>query len=709
MKRVLSALLCLSALLICIEMCSCTKHNTDYVGRREEGCYGYKSVFFDIPVVDECKVLRANVFLDDEYYCIPVLYSNNENHTLITKVYTVSLQGDLVNLLELEGDMVLNGKVGDNYGWFSYNDNAAYIIDKNGRAVDKIEPGFQSYGCCFTTDGLWFYNTNEYKFFPIGKNKGIEIEANIRMVDGEQPVIELNGDYYIVEDLVTYTKYYKVNLKTGAIDNVCSSYDFEIPTYLINGRYYIANRAIYALDLEKKDVYQIGNLNDIDTRPPLKVQYMGEYVKFVNDDLFFKVFSYTDGSGEVQLYEYDRSINYSSKTVLTIGGYGLSYDAPLNMAIYLFNKSNIDYRINTIDYYDEFAFDDRSDYQQSLLKLMNDFESGSCPDIFYGSEFDYEYMGQNGMVIDLLEENTSIDANLLSESIKDSIIDEDGHCYQIFPSYTINGYWGSACYFDDNESITIGTLAEISESNNLPIYNHVYTENLADTIIRYPIKELWGIGGTAKRISQDKMEDIVEYCIKNSNPMEMQSQIVNTNLDGCLISEFQIGGLDFVSFLEKEYKAEVVYLGFPSIEDSVHLAAPKGLIAISAKTNEKEACCNFANILFSEEVQKNAIVNGGIPVSKDVLDDMISYVQNPAFCNDPIWESLVIVGEPVSENTVDVFIKAVDSIDALEFYDWGVSEIIYDEIELHFSQGRTIEETSGIILNRIDQYVGENY
>ena len=709
MKRILSALLCLCFFLVSVEMCSCTKYGLNPVQRREEGCYGYRSVFFDIPVLDEYKIIKTNVFLDDEYYCIPVLYNNSDNHTLITIVYTVSSQGDVVNSLELEGEMVLNGKVGDSYGWFSYNDNAVYIIDKSGRIIDKIEPSFQSYGCWFTTAGLWFYNTTEYEFFAVGKEKGTKIKSNINMVDGEQPVIELNGDYYIVEDLVTCTKYYKVNLTTGSTDNVCSSYDFDIPTYIINGRYYIANKKIYALDLEKKDFYQIGNLNDIDTRPPLKVQYMGEYMRFVNDDLFFKVFSYTDGSGEVQLYKYDRTINYSNKTVLTIGGYGLSYDAPLNMAIYLFNKSNIDYRINTIDYYDEFAFDDRSDYQQSLLKLMNDFESGIGPDIFYGSEFDYDYMGQNGMVIDLLEENTSIDANLLSESIKNSIIDKEGHCYQIFPSYTINGYWGSECYFDDNESITIGTLAEISESNNLPIYNHVYTENLADTIIRYSIKGLWGIGGTAKRISQDKMEDIVEYCIKNSDPMEMQSQIVNTNLDGCLISEFQIGGLDFVSFLEKEYKAEVVYLGFPSIEDSVHLAAPKGLIAISAKTDEKEACCNFTNILFSEEVQKVATVNGGIPVSKDVLDDMISCVQNPSFCNDPIWKSLVIAGEPVSENAVDVFIKAIDSIDALECYDWGVSEIIYDEIELHFSEGRTIEETAGIILKRIDLYVDENY
>lgn len=709
MKRILSALLCLCFFLVSIEMCSCSNFDVNSVQRREDGCYGYKSVFFDIPVLNECKVLKANVFLDDEYFCIPVLYSNNETHALNTKVYTVSSQGEMVDSFDLEGDMVLNGKVGENYGWFSYNDNAVYIIDKNGKVIDKLEPSFQSYGCWFTTAGLWFYNTTEYEFFTVGKNKGTKIKADINMVDGEQPVIELNGGYYIVEDLVTHTKYYKVNLNTGSTDNVCSSYDFDIPTYIINGRYYISNRKIYALDLEKKDFYQIGNLNDIDTRPPLKVQYMGEYMRFVNDDLFYKVFSYTDGSGEVQIYRYDRTINYSNKTTLTIGGYGLSNDAPLNMAIYLFNISNNEYRINAIDYYDEFVFEDRSAYQQSLLKLMNDFKSGIAPDIFYGSEFDYEYMGHNGMVLDLLEENTSIDVNILSESIKDRIIDKEGRCYQIFPSYTINGYWGSERYFEDNELITIGDLVETSENNKLPIYDQVYTENLADTIIRYPIKELWGIDGTDKRISQDKMEDILGFCIGNSIPIETQSQIANIDLDGCLISEFQVGSLDFIGFLENEYKTEVIYLGFPSIENSVHLAAPKGLVAISARTSEKKACCSFVDVLFSEEVQKTAVVNGGIPVSKNVLDDMISYVKNPSTCNDPVWNSLVIAGNPVRENTVDVFIKAIDSIDTLEFYDWGVSEIIYDEIELHFSEGRTIEETAGIILKRIDLYVDENY
>lgn len=706
MKRIVITLL---VICICYGFCSCMNSDTTTYIKRRDGLFGYRSLFYDIPQIEGYKIQRSNVFLDEENYCISSLYCRDTDQLLKSKVYTVSPDGELINTLEFDGDVVFDGKIGEDFGWFSYNDNAAYAFNRKGEARKRIEPSFQAYGCYFTDVGIWFYSTTEIEFFPSGKSSGIKINIDIIRVDGEQPIIESNGNYYIVEDVDPTTRYYEVDINTGTTKYMCSSEECGVISYITYGRYIIESKKVFALDVENKTLYQIADMNDIDIRPPIKSQYMGEYMKFVNDDLFYKFYSYTDGTGEVQVYSYDSSIDNRSKTILTIGGYGLSYDIPLNMAVYNYNTSHDAFRIITVDYVETLPINDRSLYQQSLLNLMKDFENGNAPDMFYGVEFDYEYMGRNDMVLDLLGEGFSLELENISEPIKKLIIDNEGHCYRAFPSYTINGYWGLDAKFDYKESYSINDLKVLAEENSMRLFNNVYTENLADSIIRYPLKNLWGINGAKKTITQEKMEAIISFCIDNSNPMGNQSQIAMLDFNECLAYELQVGSLEYIRYFENEYKSKITYIGYPSVDGSVHIASPNGLVAVSASTSEKEECSVFLNILFDEEIQKTAAINGEIPVNDAILFDMITNLQNPTACTDPIWKSMCFNNKAISADTVNSFLQAINSVDTLAFYDWGISNIIYDEVELHYSQGRTIEETSKILMNRIDLYVDENY
>ena len=170
----------------------------------------------------------------------------------------ISPKGELINTLDFDGDVLFSGKIGENYGWFSYYDNAAYLFNVRGEVTKKIEPSIQAYGCCFTEVGIWFYSPTEYEFFPSGRTSGIRISADILRVDGEQPIIESNGRYYIVEDVDPSTNYYEVDTDSGATKYVCSSEECGVFSYMINGKYFIENKKVFTLDFENKTIYQIG-------------------------------------------------------------------------------------------------------------------------------------------------------------------------------------------------------------------------------------------------------------------------------------------------------------------------------------------------------------------------------------------------------------------------------------------------------------------
>lgn len=66
-------------------------------------------------------------------------------------------------------------------------------------------------------------------------------------------------------------------------------------------------------------------------------------------------------------------------------------------------------------------------------------------------------------------------------------------------------------------------------------------------------------------------------------------------------------------------------------------------------------------------------------------------------------------GLPVDKRVIDDYRSAVDSIDSVIAYDWGVYNIVSEEISSHYSAGKTTDEIASSLQSRIDLYVDENY
>lgn len=51
----------------------------------------------------------------------------------------------------------------------------------------------------------------------------------------------------------------------------------------------------------------------------------------------------------------------------------------------------------------------------------------------------------------------------------------------------------------------------------------------------------------------------------------------------------------------------------------------------------------------------------------------------------------------------------INSIDSVISYDWGLYNIICDEIDSYYIQGKSEDEIAKTLQSRIDLYVAENY
>ena len=66
-------------------------------------------------------------------------------------------------------------------------------------------------------------------------------------------------------------------------------------------------------------------------------------------------------------------------------------------------------------------------------------------------------------------------------------------------------------------------------------------------------------------------------------------------------------------------------------------------------------------------------------------------------------------GKPLPKEVGEEYKRILDKIDTVISYDWGLFDIIYDEIMTYYTQKKTPDEIAGSLQSRLDVYVNENY
>ena len=156
-------------------------------------------------------------------------------------------------------------------------------------------------------------------------------------------------------------------------------------------------------------------------------------------------------------------------------------------------------------------------------------------------------------------------------------------------------------------------------------------------------------------------------------------------------------------------KEKFSYVGYPSISGSVHLAIPRGCLAISTTAKNPDKCWEVLSVMLGEDVQKQTMIAGSIPVTQTTLDMLCDTVLHPDSVTDEVLKGYIRGDKSATQDEVDMFIEMVSKADTVATYDYGVFDIIADEINSYYSENRSPEQIAETLDKRLTLYMQENY
>ena len=527
-----------------------------------------------------------------------------------------------------------------------------------------------------------------------------------------------DGKDYLVLGIENYFQYYEVDFSAKTLIPLCSNEDLGLSYDAVCGTGGYAfddyEGIIYEVDPLNKTKRELAYTGNMLIKPTLSSSWDPEWHIFDESD-YTIVYYNSSRQVEILFMVPDTEYHLAQRTRLSVRGYAAGDSKPLAYAAYLYNISQDKYLMSIENYdEDEYGYQNAVEAQESRLKLLKDFTSGKAPDIFYGNGFDYDQMGRSGLVMDLsdfVKDSRNISEDKISKNIYDLYF-EDGHCYKLFPGYSMYGLWSSEEFTGDNDNMT---LEELASSNYSPrIFGDEYACNIADYAIRYPIKRLIKNG---EFIDESELEKIIRFAIDNGNsPNTSNNYFASSSTVGSKETSVYPTYISFINVYHSEQygmDSKLRFVGFPTLDGSVHAGYPFGLVAVSAGTKYPEECMKFIDILFSDEVQKADLVNNIIPVNKTIYDEALDMAQDRSKIGDDMYYRQFFgdpdMGENYSSEEIASYRKATESVDTIMIMDWGLYNIITDEVNSYYQQKKDIKDIAHSMRSRIELYIEENY
>ena len=715
-------LLCLLVLLV-----GCSDHSA------EEHKYGNQdagSLYFSSHVKSiECDMTEnvLNVFPTDGNICVVTRYTRSiDNDSFISyRAYMIDDSiGELRSKIELDlpnpNDTVYYSFcfAGDNRIACSHNTGFLILDMVDGSIVanntDYNKPHNAYYSVSSCEDGFVLVTDNDaYKFDSCGDRiDTAHSDISFETLPTRNVFFEKGEKEYIAVDERMSVSYYECDFEKDTITKVADSDGLGLE------RNSSINYGGYAYDQFSGTIYDVDVING--EKAPCSYTknmliYPDSYVTLQTDffildkSKYVLTRQYTGGIIEIQILEPDDELDIDDRINITVKGDNATFDKALAMAAYQYNVSQDEYYISIENYGSEYSFSTTEEAQARTLKLIQEFQSDNAPDIFYGNSFDYNYMGDNGLVLDIMpyiEHSQMINDGSVSDNIY-ALFVHNGHCYQVFSGYQLFGLFGDRSLVTDKSCDL--SLYENAIFSNMIRDRYSYSDMMS-ILIAYPLYEVRSHPEMLNKEVLSRMARIaVDVGISPED--QIKGDVIANDNENTFLSQF--GTYDQFQMMTVARGKTFTYIGFPTVGACGRMAYPMGLVAISSGTEYPDACFDFIEYLYHEQVQRVCLANKYIPVNQENLEEYFSYLKEPESIpeDDLLMKYLVSNDEDPRFNRSDIidsYISSIDGVDGLLIIDWGIHLIVSEEINSYCYQDKDIDSIADSLRNRIMIYLKEN-
>ncbi|MBQ9927093.1 MAG: extracellular solute-binding protein [Lachnospiraceae bacterium] len=410
------------------------------------------------------------------------------------------------------------------------------------------------------------------------------------------------------------------------------------------------------------------------------------------------------------------------KEELTFATMYLSQD--MRRSIIEFNKTNEQYRILVKEYQSD-------DYNAAITQFNNDITGGNCPDIVNMTGLDFERYASKGVLEDLYPfmEKDGIKKQDYLENVL-TAYEKDGKLYGIIPQFAINSAVIKTANAKGQTGWTLDEMLTIAEESGVQdVFNYGSQSGAFRFCVFYNINEFinWKTGECF--FNSEEFMKVLEFAAKLPKEPDYEAESVGLSErirnDKLLLLENGISSVQEYQMLHTMFGEDITFIGYPNSERKGNLIRSTNTdIAITSKSDNKEAAWEFVKVFLSDEYQEGLVSEHGgwgFPIKRSALEKQFELDMTPNYYED---ESGNQTESPKTswgydDFQAEIYAAKQEDIDAVmevltsaERPAGSVNEeimtIITEETEAFFGGQKSAKETADIIQNRVKIYVSEN-
>ncbi|MEI8198785.1 MAG: hypothetical protein WCG21_01890 [Eubacteriales bacterium] len=484
-----------------------------------------------------------------------------------------------------------------------------------------------------------------------------------------------------------------------------------------DGLYYSDSIGVFQINMETKEKTAVLLWKDTDIESNMNGNQ--KVIILSSDKIMLVSTTYSNISMETKvslLTREDKNPN-AGKKIISIAGVGITYDSNVLSAVYKFNTTNTEYRVELHDYMADQTVNSEADYAKIINTMNMEILSGDGPDIIYGSNQSFSNYEAKGLLVDLytlMEKDTSFKkADYIPSVFK--LCESDGHLYQIGTSFMIQGFAGAKSVIGDRKGWTVDEFNEMVNSlpaGMAPLANQTQSTLLTSSLsasmdafvdntkgeVTFDTPEFYQLLDYAKTYGTDDDNKDGEY-------VDEQTMMQNGEL--AMTSAYISDPSSYAQYVTM-VGGPVSITGFPSSDKRGPMCYMSTMLAISADSGSKQSAWDFVKSFLSEESQNKVADNYQIPVLTSAFEAQITKAMNP----DQNGGGNIVYDKmgqmvPMTEETAQAYRDLVNSLDTLASYDQEIVGIVMEEVPVYFNGQKSDKDVAKIIQDRVQTLVNE--
>lgn len=703
----LSSLLIISLFLSTIS-CSSKKKADNFTRDQIRDVNVYSSQAIDIFEKDTYSYIYNVIPYNNYYYSVVQQFAIDLSYVK-NYLYCIDSNGEIVSTISLSDDINIYGSSDIIDGEFVYTTLSNSVEKLNistGEIVYISSTSLKLCGVSACEDGYVLLSVGRVDKFDSNDQMVATIEnSRWDLYNGYRNFYTSEGKSYLLNYSGGIYRYYELNFDDSSSKLIYDTEQHEGGIQCCSGEFIFDDNGEYRMDFVNSTMTTLAEWNFTNLQPP---QYTNEEPRFfgVDDTTFLQTYNYQNGIAQLVIYTYEETEDYSDKTYITLGGYECSDDFTLNWAVYKFNTSQDEYRIIMEDYSKAFGFETLEEAAIQKAALIQYFNEGNAPDIYYGTYFDYSYMAKSGDIIDMtkyMSDDFKSAMDELTPSIHDLMVDSEGKCYSVFSAYYAEGF---ASGFDIDSNLSIDEVIELVNEYGITMLAGRTSADLATNAIQYSIFD-------GEMFTVEELEQILNFAYEYG--FQDLSYVSIPSLDRTTVDEYLLwsyGITNGFTAAEDEYRCgkNLSYVGYPTINGSKHVVVPFGQVAISSASKYPEQCTQFISYLLDGDVQDMVNLSCRAPVNDKYLRKFVEYSKDTSTIPEEDYGYYVYLYgyRAVSDETADCFYRYIDTLDTVVYHDWGVVNIIYEEVNTYYTLNKPVNEIAESLHSKLELYLAEN-